>query len=288
MYRPHDAKVKNLKAKDYLGKARLVAASDKNNTFTGFTGSELKRTLIREDTSKDDRPLDNISFAATNLVKPGLSSRTRQQSEPPINRNVFPPTPPPESDKPAAQLADKNSPQGNIVVGMTGRAASVRSGAGRPAKLDLAKAGLEKEVRERPRLGTIRTASEPRGPSRSYSWSKHVDTEQPRRSYTNKQTPLRRHVTSDGEEADDEYPGELYDMYRRRRSSNGTRRAGSKSRRPKYIEEEESDPASDIDEGLSLDEENFEIVSKTKAPLRKPSRTASRRPEIRKVLLEDS
>ncbi|KAI9721118.1 MAG: hypothetical protein M1812_002599 [Candelaria pacifica] len=282
VYRPHDAKVKNLKAKDYLGKARLVAASDKNNTFTGFTGSELKRTLIRADTSKDDRPLDNISFAATNLVKPGLSSRTRQQSEPPINRNVFPPTPPPESDKPAAQLADSNS-QGNITVGMTGRAASVRGGAGRPAKLDLAQAGLEKEGRERPRLGTIRTASEPRGPSRSYSWSKHSDSERPSRSYTSKQTPLRRHVTSDGEEADDENPGELYDLYHRRRSSIGTRRAGSKSRRPRYIEEEESDPASDIYEGSSLDEDNFEIVSRTKAPLRKPSRTASRRPEICKI-----
>lgn len=48
--------------------------------------------------AKDDRPTDNISFAATNLVKPGIQSR-RQQSEPPSNRNVFPPTPPPENEK---------------------------------------------------------------------------------------------------------------------------------------------------------------------------------------------
>lgn len=42
IYRPNQAKVKNLKSKDYLGKARLVAASDRANAFTGFTGSELK------------------------------------------------------------------------------------------------------------------------------------------------------------------------------------------------------------------------------------------------------
>jgi hypothetical protein len=42
VYRPNSAKVKNLKTKDYLGKARLVAASDRNNAFTGFTGSEIK------------------------------------------------------------------------------------------------------------------------------------------------------------------------------------------------------------------------------------------------------
>ena len=42
VYRPNQAKVKNLKTKDYLGKARLVAASDRANAFTGFAGSEIK------------------------------------------------------------------------------------------------------------------------------------------------------------------------------------------------------------------------------------------------------
>ena len=42
VYRPNEAKVRNLKTKDYLGKARLVAASDRSNTFTGFAGSEIK------------------------------------------------------------------------------------------------------------------------------------------------------------------------------------------------------------------------------------------------------
>jgi hypothetical protein len=43
VYRPNQAKVKNLKTKDYLGKARLVAASDRSNAFTGFAGSEIKK-----------------------------------------------------------------------------------------------------------------------------------------------------------------------------------------------------------------------------------------------------
>ncbi len=46
VYRPNQAKVKNLKTKDYLGKARLVAASDRANAFTGFAGSEIKNVRI--------------------------------------------------------------------------------------------------------------------------------------------------------------------------------------------------------------------------------------------------
>ena len=48
VYRPNQAKVKNLKTKDYLGKARLVAASDRSNAFTGFAGSEIKNVSIAE------------------------------------------------------------------------------------------------------------------------------------------------------------------------------------------------------------------------------------------------
>ena len=47
MYRPNEAKVRNLKTKDYLGKARLVAASDRANAFTGFAGSEIKNVSNR-------------------------------------------------------------------------------------------------------------------------------------------------------------------------------------------------------------------------------------------------
>jgi hypothetical protein len=45
VYRPNEAKVRNLQQKDYLGKARLVAASDRNNAFTGFSGTELNKAV---------------------------------------------------------------------------------------------------------------------------------------------------------------------------------------------------------------------------------------------------
>ena len=110
VYRPNEAKVRNLKSKDYLGKARLVAASDRANAFTGFAGSEIKNA--GKPTVKDDRPAEKISFAATNLVKPELQSRT---AAPP--GGTFPPTPPPENER-----AGGSSSRG------VSRGASVRNG----------------------------------------------------------------------------------------------------------------------------------------------------------------
>lgn len=218
VYRPNSAKVKNLKTKDYLGKARLVAAADQTNTFTGFAGSEKKNVIVIE-TAKDDRPLDSISFAASNLVKPDLQSRSRQQSEPPVNRNMFPPTPPPDSDQvrttfvPPSTSPSPNPPPPNLATRptMTARANSVRNQPSRPERLDLAKPAVNKD-KELPRLVT-RTASEPRGPKRTYSSPRsHRDGPTSRGRLFMEATPTR---SSNGPEADiDEYPEELYDMYR--------------------------------------------------------------------------
>ena len=97
IYRPNSAKVKNLKSKDYLGKARLIASFDNSH----IAGPDSKKAALQAATGRslDDRPAESISFAASNLVRPNLHSRgARQQSEPPIHRNVFPPTPPPENE----------------------------------------------------------------------------------------------------------------------------------------------------------------------------------------------
>lgn len=270
--------MKNLKTKDYLGKARLVAAADRSNGFTGFAGSENKKVTIRDDMSRDDRAPENISFGATNLVKPGLQSRGRQQSEPPINRNMFPPTPPPDGEKPASFA---NNQTGAGVPGMTRRANSIRSSGSKPEKLDLTRIGLEKE---RPRLGTMRTASEPRVSTRNYSTSRM--REPPSRDRLFGETTTRRGHGAPGEE---NYPEEIYESYRSPRSSNGTRRKGSKSQWPAYINEEE-EYVSDPYDRSSLDEPDFEIVGGTSASpqhhphrQRRPSRGASKRPEIRKV-----
>ena len=217
--------------------------------------------------SRDDRAPENISFAATNLVKPGLQSRGRQQSEPPINRNMFPPTPPPDGEKPAS--FPSNPP--------TGRAAPVRSGGSRPEKLDLTKSGLEKE---RPRLGTMRTASEPRAPTRNYSTTRMREPRSRDRLFG--ETTTRR--VGHGAPSEDIYPEEIYESYRSPGSSNGARRKGSKSQWPAYINEEE-EYTSDPYERSSLDEPDFEIVGGAAAQQRqrRPSRGASRRPEIRTI-----
>ncbi|KAG8530004.1 uncharacterized protein KY384_005486 [Bacidia gigantensis] len=96
VYRPNSAKVKNLKTRDYLGKARVVAAAEHSNVQS----PEATRAALQAAAGRnlDDRAPESISFAASNLVRPNLHSRTRQQSEPPIHRNVFPPTPPPENE----------------------------------------------------------------------------------------------------------------------------------------------------------------------------------------------
>lgn len=95
VFRPHQAKIKNIGTRDFLGKARLVAASSSNDGWTPFG-----RKITVNSWHKDDRLPGALSYAATKLVKPDLSLRVRQRSEPPLDRHRFPPTPPPESEKP--------------------------------------------------------------------------------------------------------------------------------------------------------------------------------------------
>lgn len=255
VYRPNEAKVRNLKTKDYLGKARLVAASDRSNAFTGFAGSEIKNAGKSD--VKDDRPADLISFAATNLVKPGLSSR-RQQSEPPTSRNVFPPTPPPENDKPS----------------QPSRGASVRNGPKpTPARLNIDKA----RPNERFEKESPQQDSRPR-PQRAASAAT------PNRNYTQREGARRRRSA----EEEGAYPEELYDMYQGNGNGNprSSRGQGGRRQQQRYIEEEE-EGGSDYEDG-SFDEGDFEMVSNRRPGINSMSsgaggRAGSRRPEIRKV-----
>ncbi|KAG4218871.1 hypothetical protein PC116_g32649, partial [Phytophthora cactorum] len=250
VYRPNEAKVRNLKTKDYLGKARLVAASDRANAFTGFAGSEIKNA--GRATEKDDRPVDNISFAATNLVKPGLQSR-RQQSEPPASRNAFPPTPPPENDKPTTMS----------------RGASVRNGPKpMPARLNIPEPSKSSRY---DKMSSPR--SERKAPSRSAS-----EMRSPPRSFSRSEQPRMRRSRNE----DDGYPDDVYDMYGGGGNGGGVSR-GQSRRAPRYIEEEEE--ASDYD---SFDEGEFEMVSNRRpgTSVAGSSRGGSRRPEIRKVRIK--
>jgi len=124
----------------------------------------------------------------------------------------------------------------------------------------------DEQISEEPRrLGTQRAASEARVP--------------PRRREPPSQT--RRRIPE--EEGEDQYPGELYDMYR---NSRGARSTGGRPRnQPLYVEEDED--ASEYDDG-SFDEQDFEMVSnRPPAPRHarssSQSRASSRKPDIRKV-----
>ncbi|KAK3301660.1 uncharacterized protein B0T15DRAFT_320558 [Chaetomium strumarium] len=228
VYRPNEAKVRNLQQKDYLGKARLVAASDRSNAFTGFAGIEMQKASAVSE-AKDDRPAESLSFAASNLVKPGLQSR-RQQSEPPNNRNVFPPTPPPENDKPA----------------QVSRGASVRNGPKPiPSRLNLEK------VRSNERYERTSPDGQRPRPTRSASAA-------PSRGFSQREPPAPRRRRDEEEDA---YPDDVYDMYgggAGSRSSRSQRSAGGRTR-DRYIEEEEEE-GSDYDDA-SFDEGEFEMVS---------------------------
>lgn len=256
VYRPNEAKVKNLKTKNYLGKARLVAASAGADTSVGFQGSDRKEALAAEQMAKDDRPAENISFAATNLVQKNLSSRGgREQSAPPtMNRNMFPPTPPPESDKPprssaptmpgraasvrnppAKSLGDQqqdgempfNDPRMDR-PGMFGRSNTIdtyrTASPSQSANADRAdRADMWSPPRlQRPRIGTTRTASEPRAPPVQ------------RRQYSDRRPALFRETTPQRPfepiQEDNAYE-EVYDMYH---TGSSGRQGRSRSRPPAF------------------------------------------------------
>lgn len=202
---------------------------------------------------KDDRPQAEISFAATNLVKPDIQSR-RLQSEPPVGRNVFPPTPPPENDRPSG----------------VSRGASVRNGPRpMPAKLNIDRA------RPNDRYEKTSSPQDMRGkPQRANSTTSS-------RAYSQRNAPRRGGGGGGGEE-DDAYPDELYDMYQGG-GSRSSRSQGRRGQQQRYIEEEEE--GSDYDDG-SFDEGEFEIVGGRRpggSSMSGSARGQSRRPDIRKI-----
>lgn len=68
LYRPSESKLKNSKTKDYMGKAKLVAASDKDDAFTTFTGvTRLKSGISPSNTfvkNPDEAPSLSRSVTA--------------------------------------------------------------------------------------------------------------------------------------------------------------------------------------------------------------------------------
>ncbi|KAK4936266.1 hypothetical protein LTR66_015360, partial [Elasticomyces elasticus] len=326
VYRPNEAKVKNLKTKDYLGKARIVAAFDLDNSGTALSSAEARRDRIAvANMARDDRPEEKLSYAALNLVKPGLTSRSRQQSEPPIHRNMFPPTPPPESDRPFPSSGKRRSAESARAFSSSG--APLRSAAPKPQRLELGAAAFERASPEKPRLGTARSASERPRPTREYSnaSSRSQDSRRANRRSI-RETPLRRITSDDEEESVAADRDDLVDAYRqqpKRQSQPQTQqtqlqlqpttyhrrsKSGTQHQRPMYIEEEREEAEEDETASSAYsDSLAFDIIPPPMhhqhlhlhQPQHPPSRprqqqrqqqhyhrTPSRRPEIRKVRIK--
>lgn len=71
LYRPPEAKLKNLKAKNYLGKAKLVAATEVTDAFIGFTGSEK----VKADLSRSKTTMGRMERAENEFSVPALNRR---------------------------------------------------------------------------------------------------------------------------------------------------------------------------------------------------------------------
>ncbi|KAF8466404.1 hypothetical protein BDZ91DRAFT_794270 [Kalaharituber pfeilii] len=254
IYRPNESKVRNVKAKDYLGKARLVAAADRADAFTGFTGSEVKKMQEGELAPKDDRAPNEISWAATNLVKTDLLrnrpsadiAATVTRDSP--NAPSFPPTPPPEKD------ASGKPTRSNTT---TSRANSVRQPPDLRERRREESRDQDREREEQPqysppaRRGTMRDT-----PRRSASSASHNNPSRSGTVSSRRRQQERINEYSGGEE---QYEDELYDLYAEPPRRGNTIRRGPSKRVPqrRYDDEEY---ASDAYEGSSLDEDEFEML----------------------------
>jgi hypothetical protein len=277
VYRPNEQKVRNVKQKDYLGKARLVAASDRENAFTGFAGSEVKKILDGQK-PVDDRKDSEISWAATNLVKPGLVSSQRLQEE---NAQVgaFPPTPPPEKD----MMRGIGPQRSNTFAGSTrpapppGRSNTYRQAdprdrareedsAMRRNNTTRERAMPPPPVREERRdSGSSRSRGYQAAPTRSASTASTRRQPPPPLRERRRPSAIEEQYSAGAQDYTDR--DELYDLYReeppvrtsqRAQSVAGSRRGQSRRApsRQRYVEEE---PYSDDYEGSSVDDD-FEIL----------------------------
>lgn len=268
--------MKNLKTKHYLGKARLVAAGDTN--YGNHTHSH-RHNLSATNLTSDDIPQEKRSYAALNLVKPGLLSRFRQQSEPPMHRNVFPPTPPPEMERSSSAASRRRSIEstGSVRSGLH----EARPGGTKPQRLELGAAAFNHCISDRPRLGTVRSASErpPRLKTEPSSSSLRVADSrfQDRRSWRGDQMQLSADIYQEPVMESQQLQPVAYKRLSVPRSS-----TSHQHQQPGSIEEE--DEVSTADESTaSTGPLASEIVPQRSSRNRSASRHGSRRPDVRNI-----
>lgn len=274
IYRPNEAKVKNLKTKDYLGKARLVAAQDQHSV-------DPRRQAALAAMGIDDRPGEKLSYAALNLVKPDLRSRSRQQSEPPMHRNVFPPTPPPEQERPDSAYSSMKRKSTESTSSSSSGKQQTRSTA-KPLRLELGAAAFEQKPKgDKPRIGTKRSESE-RPPIRHEYSSSSTRTRRDERPVFSDVPEVR--IVEDPIEANS-FEASSQSVAQAQRSSHQRARSSAHTVRSQPVtiseEEEGADEISDPSDSPLA----FEIIPPKPAHHRHRSHS-KRAPEIRKVRIK--
>ncbi|KAK7691652.1 hypothetical protein QCA50_005051 [Cerrena zonata] len=98
LYRPSENKLKNAKAKDYMGKAKLVATSDANEAYTTFTGvTRLKQGITPANTVLDEQRSPTLTRAATVSVTSRPSVPDADRPQPALQRAKTTITVPPDA-----------------------------------------------------------------------------------------------------------------------------------------------------------------------------------------------
>lgn len=256
----------------------MIAASSRGNTPPEPT---------RVQAAIDDRLPENISYGATNLVQKNITGRSRQQSEPPLNRTFLPPTPPPDADKASTKSSSGSS------LGANGRPGSMR--AARPPRLNLDRPGAQIQGRssadvtalEKPRLGTTRTASEPRGPaSRQYPRGPN-GLETDRNPSFHDIGGHRRNASDTGfaPSVPAAYEDDGFGVYPSARNMNSGRKG---VQQPRYIDEEEEYEGIGSRERITRDgpDGSENTQRRTRSPTRESRRADSRRPSVRRFRIK--
>ncbi|KAF8348373.1 NADPH oxidase regulator NoxR [Amanita rubescens] len=117
LYRPSEKKLKNAMTKDYMGKAKLVAASDATDVYTEFSGAARLRDGISPAGIFVDRPDTNAPNLSRSATAP--SSRLPRNGNDPISR-------------PAANLARAQTTI-NVPANFRERIAAIPTSANTPA-----------------------------------------------------------------------------------------------------------------------------------------------------------
>jgi len=246
-------------------------------------------------TATDDRTPAEISFAATNMVKSELTSRRKSDVDAPQpkdtssnlrgERQVFPPTPPPEDGFAPSKPIRANTVAGMGNAGMGGRSLSLRERED-AARRDHSRGRDPGYGPRHPAAGALvepRRAYSARGAPSSTRSRSVREIPPPQQREPVRRRPERPDYSDETE--GNPYNDDLYDMYgsERRGPSRGAgsvRRAPSR-RVPPPRYEDEDEYASDAYEGSSFDEEDaFEMLDS-----RSVRSGASRRPDVKKVRL---